>query len=132
MDISGNPVACVLLSVLAVLQIAGCGQPKAEIPTTWPIKGKVLNGGQPIAGGTIEFQPTGEGRRAVGEIGPDGSFSVFTFFDNDKTDGALPGSYRVTVIPPIPPDQNVQIYNLAKSYQIEAKDNEFMIDVSKK
>jgi hypothetical protein len=112
--------------------MSGCGKPAKEIPKTWSVKGKALNAGRPFVGGTIEFQPSGEGQRAIGEIGPDGSFSVFTFFDNDKIDGAVPGTYRVSIIPPIPPDQNVQSFNLPKTYTIEPRDNDFTIDVSKK
>ncbi len=63
----------VLAVYFGVLLLAGCGSSstKEEHAQTWPVKGKVLNSGQPLTAGTIEFQPTGAGARANGEIGPD-------------------------------------------------------------
>ncbi len=38
----------------------------------------------------------------------------------------------MTVIPPIPADQNVQIIRVAKTFEVKPQDNEFTIDVAKK
>jgi len=119
---------------LAIVLLSGCsGPPKVEHAKTWPVKGKVVKNGQPLTAGTIEFQPAGSGERASGEIGQDGAFSLFTFAGNEKLDGAVEGKYRVTVIPPIPADQqNVQIFNLPKTLEVKPQENEFTIDVGKK
>ncbi len=80
--------------------VAGCG-PKFNTtppPKVYPVKGKVLlANGQPVSGGVITFHPkTTLGAEASGEIGSDGSFQLTTIVKND---GALPGSYTVSVNP---------------------------------
>ena len=68
------------------------------LPKVYPVKGKVLlANGEPVSGGIITFHPkTNLGAEASGEIGPDGSFQLTTIVKND---GALPGSYTVSVDP---------------------------------
>jgi hypothetical protein len=88
------------LGVIGAVCVAGCG-PKFNTtppPTVYPVKGKVLlANGQPVTGGIITFHPkTRLGAEASGEIGPDGSFQLTTIVKND---GALPGSYTVSVNP---------------------------------
>ena len=122
-------LACLLLACL--LLCAGCGgAPEIEIPQTHPAGGKVLKAGQPLTAGTVEFQPQGAaGQRASGEIQPDGTFSLSTIVDVEKVAGAVPGQYKATVIPPIPADQNVQIFNPPDVFTVEAKDNQFTIQI---
>jgi hypothetical protein len=71
----------------------GCGGPKALLP----VSGKVTYRGQPVPGGTIAFTPDAKhgehGPMAVGEIAPDGTYSLRT----GKDFGAAAGVYRVTV-----------------------------------
>ena len=88
------------LGVIGAVFVAGCG-PKFNTtppPQVYPVKGKVLlASGELVSGGIITFHPkTRLGAEASGEIGPDGSFQLTTFVRND---GALPGSYTVTVNP---------------------------------
>jgi hypothetical protein len=96
------------------------------------VKGKVVKPGASLEGGVVEFRPVGEGTRATGEIGPDGAFSLYILFGNDKLDGAVPGEYRVTVIGPTAADQSVEIFNLPTKYTVQAQENAFTIDVGKR
>jgi hypothetical protein len=88
------------LGVIGAVFVAGCG-PKFNTtppPKLYPVKGKVLlASGEPVSGGVITFHPTNmRGAEASGEIGKDGSFELTTIVKND---GALPGSYTVSVSP---------------------------------
>lgn len=88
------------LGVIGAVLVTGCG-PKFNTtppPKVYPVKGKVLlANGERVSGGIITFHPkTGLGNEASGEIGPDGSFQLTTIVKND---GALPGSYTVSVNP---------------------------------
>jgi hypothetical protein len=88
------------LGVIGAVFVAGCG-PKFNTtppPKVYPVKGKVLlAGGEPVSGGIITFHPKNRlGHEASGEIGRDGSFQLTTIV---KDDGALPGSYTVSVNP---------------------------------
>jgi hypothetical protein len=89
-----------ILGVVGAVFLGGCG-PKFNTtppPKVYRVKGKVLlASGKPVSGGIITFHPkTNLGAEASGEIGPDGSFQLTTIVKND---GALPGSYTVSVNP---------------------------------
>jgi hypothetical protein len=59
------------------------------------VSGKVTYNGKPVPKGTISFVPvSGNGRNAVGELGPDGSYKLQT---ETTGDGAELGDYTVTV-----------------------------------
>jgi hypothetical protein len=64
-------------------------------PKTAPVSGVVTYKGQPVEGATITFfaQP-GKGRGAVGSTDASGQFTMTTF---QPKDGAIPGSYRVSI-----------------------------------
>jgi hypothetical protein len=53
----------------------------------------VTQAGAPVTGGKILFYPE-SGRMALGEIGPDGRYTLTTFRSGD---GALVGSHRVAI-----------------------------------
>lgn len=81
---------------LHLLLLTGCGK---SGPHTIDVRGTVTSGGKPLEGGTIAFQPTKvlEGapmRPAIGQIEPDGTYSLTTF---TKGDGIQPGEYQVAV-----------------------------------
>lgn len=88
------------LGVLGAVFVAGCGPQfnATPPPRVYPVRGKVLlASGEPISAGIIKFHPKSPlGAEAAGEIGPDGSFRLTTIVKND---GALPGSYTVSVDP---------------------------------
>jgi hypothetical protein len=81
---------------MQLLPLSGCG--KAG-PQTIDVRGTATSGGKPVEGGTIAFQPTKvlEGapmRPAIGQIEPDGTYSLTTF---TKGDGVQPGEYQVAI-----------------------------------
>lgn len=57
------------------------------------VHGKVTVGGQPITKGVVMFYPD-DGRPAIGQIEPDGSYELTTY---DPGDGALLGEHLVTI-----------------------------------
>src|SRR5262249_55670641 len=88
------------LGVIGAVFVASCS-PKfntAPPPKVYPVKGKVLlASGKPVSGGVVTFHPKSPRcAEASGEIGTDGSFQLTTMVKND---GALPGSYTVSVNP---------------------------------
>jgi hypothetical protein len=82
------------LAIVACL--SGCGDGR---PRTYPAGGRVVFAdGAPLQGGNIELAPK-EGTiktSARAMIESDGTFRLSTFGDGD---GALPGDYRVSIIP---------------------------------
>jgi hypothetical protein len=81
------------LSALAALVVAGCGSGR------YPVAGKVTyDDGGPVPAGTVIGEATVDGKLVgvQGNIASDGSFSL----GGDKPgDGALPGEYKVIVMP---------------------------------
>ena len=76
---------------LTLLVLIGCDQH----PTTAPVQGKVLFGGEPLQFGSVMFQPVAGGQPARGEIQSDGTFILSTLSEGD---GALIGKHRVRVM----------------------------------
>jgi hypothetical protein len=68
------------------LALAGCGGPV-------DVRGKVTLNGSPLAGATVIFIPEMEGPEAGALTDEEGNFRL----TNTKTEGTLPGEYRVTV-----------------------------------
>jgi hypothetical protein len=67
------------------------------------VEGVVLLDNEPVAEATVLFIPDGgTGQPAHGMTDENGKFQLTTFKDND---GALPGSYKVTVTKSVPPPQ---------------------------
>jgi hypothetical protein len=83
-----GPRALLVLVCLPAALLGGCGGPKLG-----KVTGKVTYNGKPVTGGKILFYPE-SGRMALGEIGPDGTYSLTTFKPGD---GALVGSHRITI-----------------------------------
>jgi hypothetical protein len=62
---------------------------------TVAVTGKVTKDGQPVSGAAVTFVPTApDGKPASGTTDDSGSYKLTTFVNGD---GALPGSYKVTV-----------------------------------
>jgi hypothetical protein len=79
--------------------LPGCRDRDATpVLPTYEVKGRVLlASGQPLSVGRIYFVPRSEpALAALGEIGPDGSFTLATYKPGD---GAVPGDYRVRIEP---------------------------------
>jgi len=89
--------ACLLLCGLAM--VCGCGSSnKSEVVHA---SGTVQYEGQPLTNGTVMFNPENPqtGRVAQSEIKPDGTFALSTVAPGD---GAVPGSYTVSVTSTVP------------------------------
>jgi hypothetical protein len=87
-------VTCGFLTVTALCTL-GCADPDRDI---FPVRGIVrFPDGQLLRNGTIEFEIIGRERpvTARGIVGPDGSFVLGTF---EEDDGALAGKHRAVVI----------------------------------
>ena len=102
-----------VLTLLAFVAsgLAGCGgSEKASPPTTYQATGTVLSAdGQPVSGGMIEFRSTeGKPVSAIGQIQPDGSFSLSTLVDSTKVPGAVAGRHQVIVMPSPPDTGDIQ------------------------
>jgi len=115
---------------LLALTACGCSSHGSIPGTTYPADGSVAyKDGRPFPSGTIQFQPVNDASfSVVGEIQENGSFTLYTLKNQSKVAGALPGTYRVTIMPLIPADhQMVQPIFPATTYQVEAKDNHFTL-----
>jgi hypothetical protein len=84
------------LAAAAAFTVAGCGG--ADAP--YPVHGTVYLDDQPateLAGGTVTFNSAELHKSASGEIQADGTYRLGSLA---KDDGAIPGTYQVTVSPP--------------------------------
>jgi hypothetical protein len=87
-----------LLVFLLALLPAGCSKNGLV-----EVEGTVMLDNQPVADATVLFIPEGgTGQPAQGVTDEKGRFQLTTFKDKD---GALPGSYKVTVSKSVPPPQ---------------------------
>jgi hypothetical protein len=72
--------------------LSGCSSSSSG---TIGVTGKVTKGGQPVAGAAVTFVPSAtEGKAASGTTDASGAYKLTTFVNGD---GALPGSYKVTI-----------------------------------
>jgi hypothetical protein len=119
-----------LTKVVAIVLLgsAGCGGGL----TTYPAKGKVvIKGGRPVtSGGRIEFQSTSDSQvKAVGWIEFEtGSFSLATYREGKKVEGAVVGPHRVLVELRNP----VAVVNLPNVYTVERRENDFTIELPRR
>lgn len=84
----------VCLSALLLLSVvfSGCGG--SGFPKTYKVSGTVKQGGKPVDGALVTFLSSEGGKSAVGSTNDKGEFKLSTFGPGD---GALPGSYKVTI-----------------------------------
>ena len=82
------------LCALGSCVLLGCSPEGATLEGTVPVSGTVTQNGQPLEGAAVTFVPTDGGRSASGMTDASGKFSLTTL---DPGDGALPGSYQVTI-----------------------------------
>jgi len=79
-------------ALVATLIVPGCGSSGPELAAVY---GKVTYNGKPVPMGTVSFQPDApDGRVAVGEIEPDGTYMLQT---ENPGDGAQLGNYHVAI-----------------------------------
>ncbi len=118
--------------VIALLFLAGgC---RSSLPKTYPVTGSVhYKGGRPMKGGSVQFTSlTDPGLRVVGRLGNDGTFTLETIKDADKSPGAPAGEYEVTVLPPLSSEHKGSApIVLPTRYRVEAEGkNEFAIELN--
>ncbi len=89
---SWTAVALVMLGVM--MSVTGCGGGNDSGLNTVPVTGTVMMDGSPVEGAKVAFIPKEGGQGAVGMTDAQGKFSLMTV---DPDDGAVPGSYTVTV-----------------------------------
>ena len=77
--------------ILIGLAISGCE--RGDRPQIYPVHGTVTLDGEPVSFGGVRFH-SDDGRLATAKIGRDGGYSLATA---KWGEGALPGSYRVSV-----------------------------------
>ena len=131
---AGEPGLALTLAMLAWLAATGCGGTSAiAVPKTYPVRGKVFyKPDQPLTDGVIQFQSEADPNLTrMGEIGPDGTFSLVTLFQNQRLEGTTEGRYHVTVIPRMAENKPVPILQLPRVVTVKAEDNYFSIDLDK-
>ncbi len=77
--------------------LTGCGGSGAKLPPLAPVSGRVTLDGSPVPRGTVTFVPDEskgtKGPTAVGQIGPDGRFTLQTA----QQPGAVVGHHKVRI-----------------------------------
>ena len=85
-----------LLSVLSLTVISGCGPTQPKLDGGVHVSGTLFLSGSPLEGAAISFHPEGgTGQTSAAFSGADGKFTVTTKLPGD---GMMPGNYIVTVI----------------------------------
>lgn len=85
------------MSLLASLSFfaAGCGGSSSDAPKTVAAKGTITVDGRPMGRLSVAFMPA-SGKVAMGETDDQGNFTLMT---NEPGDGAVVGTYSVSVAP---------------------------------
>lgn len=97
----------VLVAALAAVLVGcGSGPTQPDFPDLHPVKGVVKKGGQPVKGGSIQFNsdPPKPEFLINSDVADDGTFALSTVRTTDKNgerkSGAPAGNYKVTYSPP--------------------------------
>lgn len=88
-------LAAAMLAITLVLA-GGCSRARRpELPQTFPVSGKVLLDGKPLAGATVMFNPEGgSGHGSIALTDAQGVYKLMTFVPGD---GVVPGNYKVAI-----------------------------------
>ena len=109
----------VWVSFLSLAMLVGCG---SSGPRTFKVTGTVTQNGKPVEGAIVTFLSDEKKKDAVGSTNDKGEFKLSTFGPGD---GALPGSYKITITkldrpaaPPAktPPPGTIASGELSESY----------------
>jgi len=73
----------------------GCGEPKPEVPTTYPVSIKIAHRGQPVQGASVTLVPQQQSGRGASGVTDAGGVAKMAL--PGLADGAVPGKYWVTV-----------------------------------
>jgi hypothetical protein len=121
-----------VLSAVLLVPCWGCGTSNGQLSPLLVVKGKVTYNGQPVAKGTIRFEPDGYGRPATGRLQSDGSFVLGT---NTEGDGVVSGAHRVSISgfdKPLASNRSLKKYGLKNSgltAEVDADHTEFNFDL---
>jgi len=100
-------------------------------PKTAPVRGVVTLDGEPVAGATVIFSPsaaeTSRRRAAAGKTDASGLFILSTFA---KGDGAVPGTYTVTVIWEVA-DERGEVRSLLPKRYADSRTSALTVQVAK-
>jgi hypothetical protein len=105
---------------------------KGNLPTTYPVTGKVVfTNKKPLTGGGIFFRSEKDPDvRAVGEIGTDGQFTLYTISGKTKLVGAVEGEHKLEVVPPMDDKQQmIRVRILKEVVRVEARENEIVVEI---
>ncbi len=99
------PTARISILILTAF-VSGCSDsgPVADIVETVAASGTLTYQGKPLPGYQVSFQPVSGDRPASAISDAEGTFVLGT---NDASDGAVPGSHRVTVVWVAPGDDGM-------------------------
>jgi hypothetical protein len=84
--------------LLPVLALAGCGPRELPKKETYPVRGRIIIGGEPARFVHVRLEPDNpaKGRPSDGATDEDGVFTLRTY-SNEDPDGAVPGRYKVVL-----------------------------------
>jgi hypothetical protein len=122
---SGLVLLCIFATAL------GCRSGAAP-PATHPVRGTVRLDGQPVKGGVVEFRALAEPAwPTLGDIQPDGAFSLSIVHEGKRHPGALAGEYRVTVLFKGEGEKKPrEPITLPKTYKVVEGDNTVTLNVT--
>ena len=109
-----------LFLISSLLVLSGCGNGF----TVHPVKGKVTLDGNPLEGAVVTFDPSGNGKAAMGRTDASGTYTLVDMRP-EAAEGAEVGSYTVTIhwIPPAAVDLSQATGN-STPYDAKAADKE--------
>ena len=99
--------------ILVLVLVFGASCNSSDVPV-YPVRGQVVVDGKPAELASVVFHPVGGSEevqklRPRATTGPDGYFSLMTFWHDD---GAPAGQYKVTIVwPGPPPDLDSDAYH---------------------
>ena len=109
------PLRSYLAFVYLACLAAGCGGAREDEwtkrrPAVYPVRGKVLYKGEPVAEATVSFESIGSDKPvgASGLTDEDGEFGLTTF---DPGDGAIAGEHRVMVLKAVIEGEDLSYYD---------------------
>ncbi len=124
------------LAATLLIATVGCGgtkPPPPNLPTVHKVTGHVISKqtGQPITAGAVQFESLEAAAQvAIADVQPDGTFSLNTFVDGHKLEGAVPGQQRVTFMPRTTEDQSAAVpVTLVETFEVKESGNDFKIEI---
>ena len=120
--------------LLLVASLLGCGGQQVKAPPpTHKTEGVVMQkNGKPVAGGSVEFRHAAKPEFvSLGEVGPDGRFTLRTMGGSQDTSGAQEGEHDVTYTPPLNAKGETDPMTLSKKYMIKSGDNNITVTLEK-